>query len=458
MIAVIIVLLCVVLLASVVAPVAAQPAAAPQFENGDVVAIIGDSITHGRKYHRYLYEYYLTRFPERQIRFVNQGIAGDSAGGGLGRLQWDILPWHPNAASIMFGMNDIGRGYYGKENPDQATLDGRKRALDGHRANMDKLAQALIDNGCAKLIFVTPSPYDDTAEMAMENLYGCNAALAQCGEYGKELAAKYKAGVADVHGPMTALNLEHQKTDPKFTIIGSDRVHPGDVGMLVMAYYYLKAQGVPALVSKIAINGAKVDVVNAEVTGLKASDQGVEFDCLEKALPWPIEASAKEALALVPFEADLNQEQFSATLPAGNYKLLIDGQEVGQYSAEALKSGINLAANDKTPQYKQALQVCQVNATRFNTEVSLRTYAQMKIGLVRDKINEEDTAAVDAYFDNFMSKVGDSMRPYYTNQINVYKKTRPEIANIKQQIDTLQQQLWQLNQPTVHHWQLMKVG
>ena len=70
-------------------PVAAAPA--PQFQNGDIVALVGDSITHGRKWHRYVYEYYLTRFPERQIRFVNQGIAGDSAGGALSRLEWDIL-------------------------------------------------------------------------------------------------------------------------------------------------------------------------------------------------------------------------------------------------------------------------------------------------------------------------------------------------------------------------------
>ena len=453
-----IVLLCMIAIAALSAPLAAEPASAPQFQNGDVVAIIGDSITHGRKYHRYLYEYYLTRFPERQIRFVNQGIAGDSAGGGLARLQWDILPWHPNTATIMFGMNDIGRGYYGKANPDQATLDGRKRALDNYRANMDKLAQGLVDGGCRKLVFVTPSPYDDTAEMAMENLYGCNAALGQCGEYGKELALKYQAGLVDIHTPMTALNLEHQKTDPKFTLVGPDRVHPGDVGMLVMAYYFLKAQGVPALVSRVAINGNQVNAVNAQVTGLKANAQGVEFDCLEKALPWPIETSAKDALSLVPLEADLNQEQLAVTLPAGDYRLLIDGQEVGQYSADALKGGINLSGNDKTPQYKQALEVCQVNAKRFGIEVSLRTYAQMKIGLVRNKINEEDTAAVDAYFDNFLSKVGDSMKPYFTNQIKVYKQTRPLLDSIKQQIDTLQQQLWQLNQPKAHHWQLMKAA
>ena len=350
----ILVLLGLMLCTVLAVPTAAAPA--PQFQSGDVVALVGDSITHGRKWHRYVYEYYLTRFPDWQVRFVNEGIAGDSAGGALSRLEWDILPWKPNAACLFLGMNDIGRGYYGKANPDQATLDGRKRALDNYRSNMDQLAGKLVAAGCARLIFVTPSPYDDTAQMAAENFFGCNAALAQCGQYGRELAAKYQAGVVDLNGPMTALNLEKQKADPKFTIIGPDRVHPGDDGMLVMAYYFLKDQGVPTLVSRVTLAEGKVtEAINADVTGLKVTVEGVEFDCTEKALPWVIDPSAKAGLGLVPVEADLNQEQFAATVPAGNYRLLIDGQEVGQYAAEALQAGINLAANDKTPQYRLSL-------------------------------------------------------------------------------------------------------
>ncbi|MHB8996613.1 MAG: SGNH/GDSL hydrolase family protein [Armatimonadota bacterium] len=445
-----------VMAVSLVAPVAAAPA--PQFQNGDVVALVGDSITHGRKWHRYVYEYYLTRFPERQIRFVNQGIAGDSAGGALARLEWDILPWKPNAACIFLGMNDIGRGNYGKANPDQAVLDSRKRALDNYRNNMDKLAEKLVAAGCGKLIFMTPSPYDDTAQIEAENFFGCNAALAQCGQYGRELAAKYQAGTVDLNGPMTALNLEKQKTDPKFTIIGSDRVHPGDTGMLVMAYHFLKDQGAPALVSRVAIDNGKVaEATNAEVTGLKATAEGLEFDCLENALPWVIDPSAKAALELVPVEADLNQQHFAASVPAGDYKLLIDGQEVGQYSAETLKAGINLAENDKTPQYKQALQVFQVNQNRSNIEVKLRTYAQMRSAFVNAKLNEDDDAAVQAWFDAWLAKLGSSYTAYFTNQLKVYRETRTQLEPINQQIEALQQQLWQLNQPKMHHWQLVKV-
>ncbi|MEI6501069.1 MAG: GDSL family lipase, partial [Armatimonadota bacterium] len=77
----ILVLLGLMLCTVLAVPTAAAPA--PQFQSGDVVALVGDSITHGRKWHRYVYEYYLTRFPDWQVRFVNEGIAGDSAGGAL---------------------------------------------------------------------------------------------------------------------------------------------------------------------------------------------------------------------------------------------------------------------------------------------------------------------------------------------------------------------------------------
>ncbi|MCE5238756.1 SGNH/GDSL hydrolase family protein [bacterium] len=432
---------------------AADPA--PQFQSGDVVALIGDSITHGRKWHRYVYSYYLTRFPDRQVRFVNEGIAGDSAGGALRRLDWDILPNQPNAAVIFLGMNDVGRGYY-KVNADERTIAARQTALDNYRKNMDELAAKLQAGGVKKLWFFTPSPYDDTAQLESENFPGVNGALAQCGRFGAELAAKYGGAVIDLNGPMTALNLEHQKADPKFTIIGPDRVHPGDVGMMVIAYTVLRAQGAPALVSKVSVDGPKVTADNATVTNLKQTPEGVSFDCLAKALPWPIEASAHAALALVPLEADLDQEKLMATLPAGEYRLLIEGQEVGRYDAAALAAGINLARNDKTPQYQQAWKLWQANEQRSALEVRIRTYAQIRTILVAGKVNEDDEAAVDACFASFLERVGESMRPYFSGQIKVYKATRPELASIRAQIDTLQQSLWQLNQPQTLHYELVR--
>jgi lysophospholipase L1-like esterase len=52
------------------------------FNDGETVCFLGDSITHGGRFHRYVSDYYLTRFPTRTVRFVNAGVSGDSAGAG----------------------------------------------------------------------------------------------------------------------------------------------------------------------------------------------------------------------------------------------------------------------------------------------------------------------------------------------------------------------------------------
>ena len=63
----------------------------PRFQSGDRWCVLGDSITHGGFYHRYVELFYLTRFPSLQLDVTNCGIAGDTAAGGEKRLAWDCL-------------------------------------------------------------------------------------------------------------------------------------------------------------------------------------------------------------------------------------------------------------------------------------------------------------------------------------------------------------------------------
>lgn len=51
---------------------------AEPFRDGDTVVFFGDSITHGGLYHKYIVDFYRTRFPERKIRFVNSRAASTS--------------------------------------------------------------------------------------------------------------------------------------------------------------------------------------------------------------------------------------------------------------------------------------------------------------------------------------------------------------------------------------------
>src|SRR3954454_20129937 len=89
--------------------VSAAPAASAQdffFKKGDVVVVMGDSITEQRLYSNYLEAWSVTRFPEYRLVFRNVGIGGDRSTGGNSRFKRDVLPYKPTALTVDFGMND----------------------------------------------------------------------------------------------------------------------------------------------------------------------------------------------------------------------------------------------------------------------------------------------------------------------------------------------------------------
>jgi hypothetical protein len=355
----------------------------------------------------------------------------------------------------MFGMNDVGRGYYVAA-PSEQQKKGQKQALDGYTANMAKVvARIRAEAGEPKLYFFTPSPFDQTVVLEKNNNQpGCNDGLGLCAAIVRELAAKNNGTVVDFHGPMTALNLEQQKKDPKWTIVGGDRVHPGAPGHLMMAWLFLKAQGAPALVSKVAVDAASGRAAasdNAEVTAVAKQAGGVTFTVLEKALPYPIDPAAKPALELLPIEKDLNQETLAVTgLAAGAYALKIDGASVGTYSADELAKGINLGFNAATPQAKQAMDVFWRNEQRRNAEAQACSLMNTRRWMQSHyKINVEDPAAVQAHYDSFKDKT-----EYSAAMALNYIKTWSQYGDLRKKVEALEKEILALRAPVPHTYVL----
>src|SRR5436305_728050 len=91
------------------APVRAADAAKSDkffFKDGDVVVMIGDSITEQHLYSNFVEMWTVTRFPKWKLTFRNVGIGGDRSGGGNGRFARDVLVHKPTAMTVDFGMND----------------------------------------------------------------------------------------------------------------------------------------------------------------------------------------------------------------------------------------------------------------------------------------------------------------------------------------------------------------
>lgn len=380
------------------------------FRDGETVCFLGDSITAGGRYQGIILDYYLTRYPDRTVHFVNAGRPGDTAGGSLARLKDDVIDPKPDAVAIMFGMNDVNRGAY-VANPDEPKRAAQQAALNGYRANVERVVEQIRAGASgARLLFLTPSPFDQTVVLDKDNNQpGCNDGLGQCAQFVRELAGRNQATVVDFHGPMTALNLERQKQDPRWTIIGGDRVHPGPPGHLMMAWLFLKAQGATPVVSSVVLDASAGRVLaadNAAVSELRAHPGGAAFRLLEKALPFPIDPAASSVLALLPVEKELNQELLSVRgLAPGNYALKIDGFEVGRYAAQELAGGINLAFNSATPQFKQAQIVSQHNSRRRDAEAQARSLMNTRRWMASHyHVNPDDPAAVQAHYDRFENK------------------------------------------------------
>ena len=429
-----------------------------QFQKDDRWAVIGDSITHGRRYHSFIYLFYATRFPDRKFGTHNCGISGDSAGGALRRFEWDILPHKPTVATIMLGMNDVGRGLYGKSKTGEALEKRRKAAIDGHVENMTKLAERLTAAKC-RIIFLTPSIYDQTAELKRENNYGVNDALGLCGRRMAEIAPRFSAGVADLHGPMTAINEAGQKDDPTFTIVGPDRVHPGDVGQFIMAYLFLKAQKVPATVAEIVIDAdarRTITTANCTVSDLSASATEVAFECAEKALPFPVLGSARGALDLVPFMNEMNREVLAVkNLEAGQYAITIDDVPVASASCEQLASGIDLAGNPKTPMYQQALEVMSINEKRHSIAARrLRTFAaQHHFMGSRRGIGYDDYDGMKvALLEMLEKRKGHPIYGYFKGQTDIYLKYKPQEAELRREMAAAMAEVWLHNRPRPHRF------
>ena len=409
----------------------------PQFQSGDRWCAVGDSITHGGLYSRYIYLFYATRFPDREIDYFNGGIAGDTARGTLKRVESDILRHKPTVATIMLGMNDVVRGLYAERNANVPDIQKKRdAAIDENAASMKKLGQTLKAAGI-RIIFITPSIFDDTAEMARLNFPGCNAALGRCAANDKKLAEEFKASIVDFHGPMTELNLNQQKSNPKFSIIGKDRVHPVEPGHFVMAYLFLKAQAVPKFVSDIVEDAA--------------GKNQIEFTRKENALPFPVPEKCVPALKLVPFMEEMNQECLRVkNLPAGKYKLSIDDQPIHSFSAAELDKGINLAEFPSTPQCRQALEVAKVDEQRHEFVNRLRTIDYVE-GMMGRKIG--DTEAFD-----FAAAAGElkSGNPWVIKKIEDYLKFKPEQVELLNQLKDSVLKIRTMSQPQPHRFNIKK--
>ena len=440
--------------------------AVPSFKARQRVAFIGDSISHAGHFHADIYLFYATRFPSNPFQVYNRGIAGDSAGRLILRLDEDIKSTRATIAVVMLGMNDAYNDIFSDGKSLSEKLSGKSIAFKNYTKSMEKIVFELKQKG-TEVILIKPSIYDQTAQIEKANLYGKNDLLGKFSNYIDVLATNNKAYVVDFHTPMTVLNYSIQVHDPRSTLIGKDRVHPGLPGHLVMAYYFLKAQNMPQYVSAIHLDakdgGRILNLINCEIpAGLVNEDNSLSFTATEATLPFPVGSAQSKALDWVPFQHELNRQVLAVdNLAEGLYTLFIDGVQVGQYRSSDLKNGIELSSNQATPQYQQALQVKVAHNKQLSATGKLRTLAMVRHSILRKtpvSIDESDTDKVATALFNYLESI--KQQPwfnYFKQQVDIYLENIAHKEAYKQEEAHWMREIWRINQPKPHEWRLEKV-
>lgn len=450
------------------------------FKTGDKIAFVGNSITEQGYYESYIWLYYMLHFPGKRIVVLNRGIGGDRAEDIYKRLDDDVLASDPDVIVVTFGMNDSGYFEYLRGNADSVA---RVHVADS-RHYFDLIQDKLKKLPNVKKVIILGSPFDETVKLKSAVFPGKVQAMEQIAAFQTAAAKENHWGLVDFLHPMTEIDLREQKKDSTFTLTGNDRIHPGNSGHFVMAWLFLKAQGLAKLpVADIAIDAktGKLDrAENCRITNLTSAgaktaggnaktdavNADVRFDYLANSLPFPVDTVPRlwgnphrqsEALPVMPFYTEFNREMLRVTgLGSGDYELHIDGKPIAQFTASELGQGVNLAKLPNTPEYEQAMAVLQLNEERMGLESKLRQYYWLQFDYLRGigrKFNDDlvtmDSVNAKAAKDWAVNSKRDS---YRAGRYPAVRKAW------EQESKMLVDDIYTINQPKTHRIEIRKVA
>ncbi len=373
---------------------------------------LGDSITEQYQYSSEIERYLATRFPAWKLSFLNAGIGGDTAWGGMNRFQQHVLDEKPTIVTINFGMNDGGYGGF-DANRAKAYAEQTGKMLD-----MAKTAGV-------RVALISPNAVDWRKNkdrlVYLETQKQFYAPL-------KEIAATHQFPFVDQYAT-TRATLEKLAADKAAQVDPfPDSVHTNSSGGLLMAHAILTGLHAPAVVSDVTIPASgNVEAKRCAVTDVKRGEGIIEFDRLDEGLPMPTVAEWDGILPYVNNLTDLNWYGLKVPgLPAGQYAISVDGVEIAKHSADELGAGVNLGNLRVGPIYEQA----------------------KKVG---DVINAKNQLVHQRFRGVVMFNP-----PDWLADITAERKPK-ELAKRRQQIDEKQAEIQKLAMPGKHHWEVKRV-
>ena len=184
--------------------------------NPVVIVALGDSLTYGWMVHKgyidYMKEMIRDRYPNSTMTLINRGVPGDTAQGGVNRIQDEVLRHHPDCTLIQFGLNDAFAGY----SPEQ------------YREHIETMIRRIRENETSEIVLVTSVCLDGDRDNAfIDKFYNQVEAVSQL----------YRLPVARVHDYWKKKIAEGVIFD---SLVQFDGVHPNTIGYKLMAEAIMK--------------------------------------------------------------------------------------------------------------------------------------------------------------------------------------------------------------------------
>jgi len=314
---------------------------------GDRIVFLGDSITEQQLYTNYVESYLATRFPELDLSFFNAGWGGDTAPGGVARLERDVLPLRPTVVTVCYGMND---GRY-----TVPTDEIRDTFAQGLRTLVARLREA----NC-RVVLLTPGIVDEGVNPALAQVSYNRNGLRRLADEVLALAKTEGLPVSDLHALMADVDARAKAADASFCMV-PDAVHPDPAGHLVMAFGLLRALGVPARRQSLSIDLATRAVTASE--GLSArrlarDPHGFGLELRLDRLPFFVEPAARKVLPFLPFQETYNELRLRVTgLAANRLSFRSSASRGPSITREDLADGTNLFSQWSLDAVQRAEQV-----------------------------------------------------------------------------------------------------
>jgi lysophospholipase L1-like esterase len=308
--------------------------------DGDTVVFLGDSITAARTYGKIVENYTLLRYPHRKVHFINAGWGGDTAAGGLKRLDRDVLAHGATLLIVAYGINDIGWGA-------RADAEHKRIYLESIRGIVEQCKARGVRVYIASAAITAESP--DGAEHGFLQTM-CDEGMALARSLGEQ-SIDVERAMRTIQRKVLSANAT-SKPNEKATLHAADGIHLSDLGQLAMAFAILKGLGAPAEVSAAVVDARESKVISTtgcHVTNFTsragAGNYQIEFDRSDDGLPVNFGLFGALQFRFVPVPDELNRYMLTVTnLPAGRYEIVADGRELGTFTNGHLADGLNLSS------------------------------------------------------------------------------------------------------------------